>query len=98
MRCSSNRASARISGRDFAAAVRFRGRALYWIVPDRSHYPTRKTTLDAEGRGAPHDGLSPAERVALVWPLTVQAWQFKETGFRESRLRRDVVRIVRGRR
>jgi hypothetical protein len=40
--------------------------------------------------------LSPAERVALVWPLTIQAWQFKDPTFRESRLRRDVVRLVRG--
>jgi hypothetical protein len=62
---------------------------------DRSLYPVRKTTLGNEG----HDTsahLSPAARVALVWPLTVQAWQFKERAFRESRLRRDVVRTLRG--
>ena len=37
-----------------------------------------------------------AERVALVWQLSVQAWQFKEPAFHESRLRRDVVRTLRG--
>jgi hypothetical protein len=62
---------------------------------DRSHYPVRKTTLGNEGHNEPAH-LSPAARVALVWPLTVQAWQFKEPAFRESRLRRDVVRTLRG--
>ena len=37
-----------------------------------------------------------ADRVALVWQLSVQAWQFKEPAFHESRLRRDVVRTLRG--
>jgi hypothetical protein len=62
---------------------------------DRSQYPVRKTSLrdttpDTAAR------LSPSERVALVWTLTLQAWQFKEPTFRESRLRRDVVRTLRG--
>ncbi len=33
----------------------------------------------------------------MVWTLTTQAWAFKEGSFRESRLRRDVGRVVRGR-
>jgi hypothetical protein len=66
-------------------------------VRERSHYPVRKTSLDDKRHDeAAH--LSPAERVALVWPLSVRAWQFKEPAYRESRLRRDVVRTLRGRR
>ena len=63
---------------------------------DRSDYPVRKTSLGNEGHEPAVDVSSPGARVALVWPLTVQAWQFKEPAFRESRLRRDVVRTLRG--
>lgn len=62
---------------------------------DRSRYPTRKL-----GRGEPEPDdtarLTPAERLSLVWPLTLQAWAFKGLDH-EPRLRRDVVRIVRRR-
>ena len=69
--------------------------AILPAMRDRSQYPVRKTSLtDQTPDTAPH--LSPSDRVALVWTLTVQAWQFKEPAFRESRLRRDVVRTLRG--
>ncbi len=42
--------------------------------------------------------LSPEARMALVWPLSLQAWGFKEALPDEPRLRRDVVRVVRRRR
>jgi hypothetical protein len=61
---------------------------------DRSHYPVRKISLADEGRELP-SSLTPAQRVAMVWPLTVEAWTFKDGRFDESRLRRDVVRVVR---
>ena len=32
----------------------------------------------------------------MVWAITMQAWAFKDTNFHESRLRRDVVRTIRG--
>jgi hypothetical protein len=64
-------------------------------VVKRAHLTVRKTTLDRQ-TGAKATALSPSERVAAVWPLTLAAWQFKEPGFRESRLRRDVARVVRG--
>jgi hypothetical protein len=65
-------------------------------VTDRSHYPVRKGTLLDEPRDATLAHLSPAARIAMVWSLTVQAWQFKEPAFHEPRLRRDVVRTLRG--
>lgn len=61
---------------------------------DRSRYPVRKIGLAEEGREPPSP-LTPAERVAMVWPLTVEAWTFKDGRFDESRLRRDAVRVVR---
>jgi hypothetical protein len=51
--------------------------------------------------------ISPSDRVAMVWQLTLQAWMFKEGSTKdrltrradndEPRLRRDVVRTVRRR-
>lgn len=63
-------------------------------VPDRSHYPTRKLRL---GEAEPDEAatLTPAERFALVWPLSVQAWAFAGKEESEQRLRRDVVRVLR---
>ncbi|MFL5310731.1 MAG: hypothetical protein ACJ79H_09805 [Myxococcales bacterium] len=62
---------------------------------DRSRYPVRLTRLGVEEA---RPVLTPQQRIAMVWTLTAQAWAFKESTFRESRLRRDVGRLVRGRR
>jgi hypothetical protein len=63
---------------------------------DRSQMPVRVTTLheadDADDEY--YASLSFAERIAMVWPVTVDAWAFAGVPI-ESRLRRDVVRIVR---
>jgi len=42
--------------------------------------------------------LSVEERIALVWPLTVDSWAFKGEPVAESRLPRHIVRVFRGRR
>jgi hypothetical protein len=62
---------------------------------DRSRVVTRLTRL-GEGDDPYLDGLTPAERIELVWPLTLQAWGFKEGLADEPRLLRHVVRIIRG--
>ena len=41
---------------------------------------------------------TPARRVAMMWQLAVDAWSFKGEAVGESRLQRDVVRVLRGRR
>jgi hypothetical protein len=66
---------------------------------DRSHYSTRKLRLEDE-HGESKLSATPEECVEMVWPLTLQAWEFatwnqpKGEGD-ESRLRRDVGRVVR---
>jgi len=63
-------------------------------LTDRSSYPTRKLRL---GESEPDETaeLSPAHRLAMVWPLTLQAWAFKGLDH-EPRLPRHVVRVIRG--
>jgi hypothetical protein len=64
-------------------------------MADRSLWPTRKLRLGEEPSSA-FARMTPGERVELVWQLTAQAWTFKEGTWDEPRLRRDVVRVVRG--
>jgi hypothetical protein len=64
---------------------------------DRGDLRTRLFRLGTE----PEDddyvaSLSPAERMALVWPITLQAWSFHTGTVDEPRLRRDVGRVLRG--
>jgi hypothetical protein len=54
--------------------------------------------LGEEGPDPYLASLTPAERIGMMWTLAVQAWMFKEGVLREPRLRRDVGRVVRGRR
>jgi hypothetical protein len=61
----------------------------------RNDYPVRRTTLDRQGTERDVRDMTPAKRMAMVWPLSVQAWQFKEPTGAEPRLRRDVVRTIR---
>ena len=58
---------------------------------DRSQYRIRKIPLSEEGRGSDVMHLTPSERVAMVWPLTVQACTFKDGMWNESRFCREVV-------
>lgn len=63
---------------------------------ERSDYPVRKSTLEQQGQDNDYERMTPEQRLAMVWTLTVQAWMFKEGRWDEPRLRRDVVRVVRG--
>lgn len=64
---------------------------------DRSRRQTRRKHLhDPE----PDDDLrdvTPGDRMAMVWPITVTAWAFMGEPVGESRLQRHTVRILRGR-
>jgi hypothetical protein len=39
--------------------------------------------------------MTPGERIGLVWELTVKEWQRRDPEWRESRMRRDIVRVIR---
>jgi hypothetical protein len=65
-------------------------------MADRRNMTVRKYKLGEEPRIDPEIvALTPGERIDMVWELTKNAWAFKEPGWRESRLRRDVARVVR---
>lgn len=67
-------------------------------VTDRSHWPTRKLRLEDEDRHDDTAALTPGERIEMVWEITKSAWAFKDPSFHESRLRRDIARVIRRRR
>ncbi len=73
------------------------GGTLMAVTVDRSHYVVRKLRLEDEGKDSGVANATPTERVAMVWPLTVQAWTFKEGRWDAPRLRRDVVCTLRRR-
>lgn len=66
-------------------------------MTDRANYPTRKGHLRDPEDFSAVEALSPAARLAMVWPLTLQAWVFHSGYTDEPRLRRDVGRVTRGR-
>lgn len=55
------------------------------------------SALTDQGRDLPWSSLTPAERLAMVWPLTLEAWAFKDPSIVERRFQRHVVRVKRGR-
>ncbi len=61
----------------------------------RSGYPVRKFRLSDEPPDAAAIALPPAERVGLVWPLTIEAWSLRGDFDAESRLPRHIVRAFR---
>lgn len=44
------------------------------------------------------EGMTPAERVGMMWQLALDAWAFRGPGDADSRDPREIVRIQRGRR
>lgn len=42
------------------------------------------------------EGTTPAERLAMMWQLSLDVWSFKEEPIAELRLPRHVVRLIRG--
>jgi hypothetical protein len=63
---------------------------------DRKNMPVRMTTLrkaDDEDDEY-YASLTAEECIAMVWPMTLEAWKFTGESF-EPRLRRDIVRLIR---
>jgi hypothetical protein len=65
--------------------------------PDRSSLPTRLRRLSDEGDDSDVLALSPAERIEMMWPLTLSAWAFTGELLSEPQLSRHVVRVERRR-
>jgi hypothetical protein len=57
----------------------------------------RKTSLQEPHGNEDLQGKSPAELVAMVWQLTLDAWSFKEKLDAQPRLQRHVVVLKRRR-
>lgn len=55
----------------------------------------RITRLEDQGREADLKESTPAERLAMVWPLTVDAWMFKGEDIAQYRLQRDITHVHR---
>lgn len=63
--------------------------------PELNRTVLRKILLTEEGNGSVYSEMTLERRLALVWPLTLSAWQFaKPDGF-EPRLQRHVGRVER---
>ena len=58
--------------------------------------PVRIKTLHEGAKHNDFEGMTPAERIGMMWQLALDAWAFRDPADAESRLRRDIVRIQRG--
>jgi hypothetical protein len=63
---------------------------------ERRSLRIRRSTLAEQGKERDLDGTTPAERLAMVWPLTVEAWAL--AGYdADAPMQKHVVRIGRRR-
>ena len=62
---------------------------------DRSHVEI--TSLRLQGSDSIPVNVSRADCIGVVWPMTLDAWSFKDPTIAESRFQRHVVRVVQGR-
>jgi hypothetical protein len=58
--------------------------------------PTRIRGLHERTADTDFEGMTPTERVGMMWQLALDAWAFQGSGDAESRLSRHIVRIQRG--
>jgi hypothetical protein len=64
---------------------------------DREAYLIRKSTLQEQGEDRDLEGTTAAERLGMMWQLTLDAWAFAGNPVAESRLQRHIVRVLRRR-
>lgn len=58
----------------------------------------RKVTIERKllsDESSPPTAANPAERLMMVWPLTIEAWAMQGVDIAQSRLQRHVVHIER---
>jgi hypothetical protein len=61
----------------------------------RARGPVRVCRLEDQGKEADLQGSTPAERLAMMWPLAVDVWAFMGEPVAESRLPRHLTRVLR---
>lgn len=61
----------------------------------RQDYPVKNRHLQDPEPPSEYLKMTPAERINIVWQLTLDAWAFKKGERIEPRLQRHIVRIVR---
>ena len=54
-----------------------------------------KTTLQDQDYSGIIPDASPSERMAMVWPMTLDAWTFMDPAGAQSEFQRHVVRVKR---
>lgn len=64
-------------------------------MDDEREILVRKSTLKDQGNDNDLSRLTSAERIGMVWPLTVAAWAMKGEDIASQRLQRHVERIIR---
>lgn len=64
-------------------------------LPKPSVRTVRVTTLRQQGEETDLNTTSPAERLSMMWQLTLDAWAFTGESCAESRLPRHLVRVLR---
>ncbi|KAA1262089.1 hypothetical protein LF1_46500 [Rubripirellula obstinata] len=64
-------------------------------LPPMDRSVVKLTTLDQQGLDSGVPNATPAERLLMVWPLTITAWAFKEPNVVQPRLQRHVTRLIR---
>jgi len=64
---------------------------------ERSTYAVRKTTLSQQDEDPELANTTAAERLGMMWQLTLDAWAFTGDPVAESRLPRHLVRVLRRR-
>lgn len=61
------------------------------------HYPVRKTTLREQDEDPDLENTTAAERIGMMWQLTVDAWAFAGRPVADAPLQRHRVRVRRRR-
>ena len=62
---------------------------------NRKHYRVRLSSLKEQGQERDLVEKTHAERLEMVWPLTVTAWAFRGESIAQLRLQRHIVRLRR---
>ena len=66
------------------------------MIEKRRQTTLRIGTLREQGQEQDLRSATPAERLGMVWPLTLEAWGFAGDECAESRLSRHIVAVRRG--